>query len=215
MKLKQLGLLSLSILIIHSGSALSVDDVLNQIKSHFPGPLSVFQASEDLHEKPVHPDEHIAHKTAVPEFFPCCICRSCKCSRTSCPQFRPFPSPPEVNWANCSSYDCPPKIAEAGCGAQYSLDACLSFVQQYLQALEPALEFASNHSHESAPASGEKKEDKKKLLCCGEGCTDSQCLGYLATAVKNLQAPINGTLDSGEYNQALVSEEGEGAKSEL
>ena len=212
MNLKQLGLLSLSVLIIHSGSALSVDDVLNQIKSYLP-------TSEDPHEKPAHPDEPIAHSTGkkplVAEFFPCCICSSCRCSGTSCPEFRPFPSPPEAKWANCSSYECPPKIAEAGCGAKYSPDACLSFVQQYLQALEPALEFASNHSHESAPASGEKKENKKKLSCCGEGCTDSQCLGYLAMAVKSLQAPINGTLDSGEYNEAPVSEEVEEDKSEL
>src|SRR4051812_27169695 len=121
MKLKQLGLLSLSVFIIHSGSALSVDDVLKQIKSYLPGPLSVFQASEDLHERPVQPDEPIAHKPLIPKFFPCCICRSCKCTITSCPQSRPFPSPPEVKWANCSSYNCPPKIAEAGCGAEYSL----------------------------------------------------------------------------------------------
>jgi hypothetical protein len=210
MKVKQLGLLSLSVLIIHSGSALSVDDVLSQIKSY------AFQASGDLHEKPVHPDEPITHKTAVAEFFPCCICSSCKCSRTSCPEIRPFPSPPEAKWANCSSYNCPPKIAEAGCGENYSLDACLSFVQQYLQALEPALEFASNHSHESATASRKKKkETEEKLPCCGEGCTDSQCLGYLAMAVKNLQAPINGTLDSVDYNKAPVSEEAERGKSEL
>jgi len=204
MKAKQLGLLSLSVLFIHSGSTLSVDDVLNQIKSYLPASLSAFQASEDL-----------AHNTAVPEFFPCCICSSCKCSRTSCPEIRPFPSPPEAKWGNCSSYDCPPKIAEAGCGENYSLDACLSFVQQYLQALEPALEFASNHSHGCATASRKKRENEEKLLCCGEGCTDSQCLGYLAMAVKNLQAPINGTLDSVEYNKAPVSEEAERAKSEL
>jgi hypothetical protein len=209
MKVKQLGLLALSVLTIHSGSALSVDDVLNQIKSY------AFQASEDLHEKSVHPD---AHNTAVPEFFPCCVCSSCKCSRTSCPEIRPFPSHPEAKWANCSSYNCPPKIAEAGCGENYSPDACLSFVQQYLQALQPALEFASNHSHESATASKKKKEkeeNEEKLPCCGEGCTDSQCLGYLAVTVKNLQAPINGTLDSVEYNKAPVSEEAEGGKSEL
>src|SRR4051794_35098731 len=132
MKVKQLGLLSLSVLITHSASALSVDDVLNQIKSYLPASLSAFQASEDL-------AHNTAHNTAHPEFFPCCICSSCQCSPTSCPHFRPFPSPPEVNWANCSSYDCPPKIAKAGCGENYSLDACLSFVQQYLQALEPAL----------------------------------------------------------------------------
>ena len=208
MKVKQLGLLSLPILIIHSASALSVDDVLNQIKSYLPASLSAFQASEDL-------AHNTAHNTALPKFFPCCICSSCQCSRTSCPEFRPFPSPPEAKWANCSSYDCPPKIAKAGCGENHSLDACLSFVQQYLQALEPALEFASNHSHGCATASRKKKENEKRLLCCGEGCTDSQCLGYLAMAVKNLQAPINGTLDSVEYNKVPASEEAERAKSEL
>ena len=208
MKVKQLGLLSLSALIIHSGSALSVDDVLNQIKSYLPASLSAFQASEDLTHK-------TAHNTAVAEFFPCCVCGGCQCSRTSCPEIRPFPSPPEAKWPNCSGYDCPPNIAEAGCGEDYSLDACLNFVQQYLQALQPALEFASNHSHECATASRKKRENEEKPPCCGEGCTDSQCLGYLATAVKNLQAPINGTLGSVDYNKAPVSEETEGVKSEL
>ena len=62
---------------------------------------------------------------------------------------------------------------------------------------------------------GTRKENEEKLPCCGEGCTDSQCLGYLAMAVKTLQAPINGTLDSGEHNKARVSEEAEEDKSEL
>jgi hypothetical protein len=212
MKLKQLGLLSLSVLVIHSGSALSVDDVLSQIKSYLP-------TAQDPHDKSVHPDEAVAHssgqKPLLPMYFPCCVCSGCKCSKTSCPQFRPPPALPEAKWANCSRYDCPPKIAEAGCGARYGLDACLSFVQQYLQALEPALEYASNHSHEAAPAHREKREDQKKLPCCGEDCTDSQCLGYLAMAVKNLLAPINGTLDSEEYNKLPLSEEAEEGKSEL
>ena len=73
---------------------------------------------------------------------------------------------------------------------------------------------SSNHSHGCATASRKKKENEEKLLCCGEGCTDSQCLGYLAMTVKNLQAPINGTLGS-ENNKAPVSEEAEEAKSEL
>ena len=89
-------------------------------------------------------------------------------------------------------------------------------MQQYLQALQPALEIASNHSHEYGKDVGKEKEKKKKKQpCCGDGCTDAQCLGYLATAVKNLQAPINGTLENLDDVKKPVDEKVEEMKTEL
>jgi hypothetical protein len=223
MELKHVRLLSLSILLIHSASAVSINDVLDQILAY---PLSLFQPVPATPLQGQDPTTSPSGAHADRATFPCCICSGCICSHTSCPEIvvPPFPSPPEANWPITSG--TPKEIAAAGCGAAYGVDACLSFIQQYLQALQPALELASNHSHshygDSEDSEGKKKKKKTKQPCCGDGCTDTQCLSYLATAVKNLQAPINGTLESmgdsdgfQKKKQKPVSGTGEGVKAEL
>jgi hypothetical protein len=202
---------------IHTASALSLDNVLNQINSYIASPLSLFQSSEgsDSSACDYSSSSSCRPKRPIhPETYPCCVCGKCTCSHTSCPFIVPFPGPPTAHWpVNAST---PIDIATAGCGANYTLNACLRFVLQYFDALEPALERASNHSHSHY---SEDKEKKKKVPCCGDGCSDSQCLKYLAVTVKNLQAPINGTLEAGGRTTADESEqqkeEHEALKSEL
>jgi hypothetical protein len=99
------------------------------------------------------------------------------------------PAFPVANWPINST--TPIEVATAGCGANYTLNACLRFVLQYFDALEPALEIASNHSRRHY---SDEPEEMKKAPCCGDRCSDSQCLKYLAVAVRDLRAPINGTL---------------------
>jgi hypothetical protein len=221
MELKHvLRLLSLSVLLIHPASALSISSVLDQINDYIASPLSIFSPLPQ------------GGKSPFAAAYPCCICSRCTCSHTSCPFIVPFPRPPIARWPVNDT--TPIEIATAGCGANYSLKACLNFVQQYLHALQPALESTSNHSHhhydvsseseEEGPSEGyraEGKKGKKKVPCCGDGCSGAQCLRYLAVAVKNLQAPINGTLESVETgadagNKTPVPEEPEEVvKSEL
>lgn len=180
---------------IHTASALSLDNVLNQINSYIASPLSLFQSSKESDSSACDSSSSSCRpkRPIHPEFYPCCVCGGCICSHTSCPFIVPFPGPPIAHWPVNST--TPIEIATAGCGANYTLNACLRFVLQYFDALEPALERASNHSHSHY---SEDKEKKKKVPCCGDGCSDSQCLMYLAGAVKTLQAPISGTLDAGE-----------------
>ena len=100
----------------------------------------------------------------------------------------------------------------------------MQFVQQYLAALQPALENARDKYSigDGGAGGGYEKEEtqkkkKKRQPCCGEGCSDAQCLGYLAVAVKDLQAPINGTLESSTDGSSRVSgaDGEEAARSEL
>jgi hypothetical protein len=220
MELKHLRLLPLSLLLIHTAaSALSINDVLDQVLAY---PRSLFNAEGQ--DPTAYASTLAKGKTPFKASFPCCGCNGCICSHTSCPEIAPFPSPPIAKWP--IEDGTPKEIAEAGCGEEYSFDACLHFVQQYLQALQPALEEASNHSrdhYEDVNEKGKKKvvvvEEGNKVACCGDPCTDTQCLRYLALTVKNLQGPINETLQAGEYvvkDEKPVSEEPEeAAKSEL
>lgn len=218
--------LYLSILTIHSTStsAFSLNDALDQLLTSYP--LSLLQAQEPV---PAHQDSSTSPRENAPleaATFPCCNCGGCICSHTSCPEIRPEPepsapkpSPPEASWRPIST-GAPELISTAGCGAKYSPDACLTFVQQYLQALQPALEVAGKHPHShdaQVDSQGKHKKDKKKKQpCCGEGCSDVQCLRYLATAVKDLQAPINGTLESSKHQDdaTIAAKEARAAKSE-
>ena len=211
--------LFLLLLALPSTSAFSLTDIVDQIQSYIP---SALQAPLNNPAAPAYPEDPSAsppQTLAKAATFPCCICSGCTCSHTSCPRIIPRPGePPEASWPIESG--TPKLVASAGCGAKYGPDACLLFVQQYLAALQPALETASkNHSHGGdgyEKVEAEKKK-KKKQPCCGEGCSDAQCLGYLAVAVKDLQAPINGTLESSTDDSRDVSgtEGKEAAKSEL
>ena len=188
MELKHALLLWLS---IHTASALSFNNVLNQINSYIASPLSLFQSSEssacDSYSCPSKPPKLQART------FPCCVCGGCKCSYTSCPRMHHRPGFPVANWDNINS-TTPIEVATAGCGANYTLNACLRFVLQYFDVLEPALEIASNHSRSHY---SDEPEEMKKAPCCGDSCSDSQCLKYLAMTVRDLRVPINGTLDAG------------------
>jgi hypothetical protein len=212
---RRLCLLPLSILLIHTASALSINDVLDQVLAY---PRALFNAEGQ--DPTIYSSTPPKGKTPFKASFPCCGCNGCTCSHTSCPEIVPFPEPPIAKWP--IEDGTPKDLAEAGCGEEYSSDACLHFVQQYLQALQPALEDASNHSrdhYEDVNVKKKKAEEGKKVACCGDPCTDTQCLRYLALAVKNLQFPINGTLQSGDCDvkdKDPVSEEPEdGVKSEL
>ncbi len=71
------------------------------------------------------------------------------------------------------------------------MEECLSFVEQLLSSMEPALRVASASEIDSG--SGNKEGS-----CCGTGCGEAGCLKYLAGAVEGVGKAINGTMKGGK-----------------